>query len=192
MLARLDHWLSNLRHIVLERLCIDQATRLIHNRHNHLLCKDIDQLHAIPVLTTHQLLLVLVVVCAREQFAEDHLWDPCLVLGVLCYIDRLAIILDTKRLCRTRDLNGLHWVRRLATAQTHDLIVSIDQELINQLVEARIHGDRCSLETLASPRGVVRSRPKKHLLGYSCHTTNVGIGEIQDVLAVRLALVCSC
>ena len=59
--------------------------------------------------------------------------------------------------------------------------MSIDQELINQLVEARVDRDRCCLE------GVLL--PQEYLLGRSRHTADVRVREIQDVLAVRLALV---
>ena len=189
MLARLHHRSSNLRHVVLEGLSVDQATRLIHDCHDHLLCKDVHQLYAIAILATHQLLLTLVVICGREQFPEDHLGNPRLVLRVLCHINRLTVVLDTECLGRTRDLNGLNQVCRLATAKTHNLIVSVHQELVNQFVETRIHGDGCCLEALASPRGVVRSRPEEHLLGGGRHTTNVRVGKVQDVLAVRLALI---
>jgi len=127
LLAWLHDRSSDLRHIRLEGLGVDQVARLIHNRHDHLLGKDVHQLDTIAVLTAHQLLLILVVVRRRQQLAKDHLRNPRLVLRVLSHINRLAVVLDAERVRCARDLDRLHRVRRLATAQSHDLVVGIDQ-----------------------------------------------------------------
>ena len=127
VLAWLHNRSSDICHIRLEGLGIDQVARLIHNRHDHLLGKDVHQLHAIAVLTAHQLLLILVVVRRGQQLAKDHLRNPSLVLRVLSHINRLAVVLDAERVSRARDLDRLHRVRRLTAAQAHNLVVGIDQ-----------------------------------------------------------------
>ena len=96
VLARLHHRLLNLRHVLLEHLRVGKAACLVHNLHCHLPRKDVHQLHAVAVLTAHQLLLVLVVVRAGQQLTKDHLGDPGLVLRVLRHIDRLAIVHDVE------------------------------------------------------------------------------------------------
>ena len=76
------------------------------------------------------------------------------MFGVLRHINRLAIVLDRKLLFVACDLNVLDGVRGLTAAEPYHLVVSVDQKLINQLVETWIHWNCCCLEA-ASPRGVV-------------------------------------
>ena len=162
LLLRSCHgWLADFGHVVLERLLIQQLPRLVMNDDLHLLRKDVDELHAIAVLTTDQLLLVLVVVGRSQQLAEDHLRNPHLVLRVLRDIDRLAVILNREAMGLAQHIDLLDlvnhspgWDRRHLLPQTDRMIVSVDQELIDQLVEAGIDCDGIRLK-LRSPRGVV-------------------------------------
>ena len=116
VLARLHHRLLNLRHVLLEHLRVGKAACLVHDLHRHLPRKDVHQLHAVAVLATHQLLLVLIVVCTGQELTKDHLGDPGLVLWVLRHINRLAIVHDVERLCIALDRNGLDRIRRLTAA----------------------------------------------------------------------------
>ena len=142
LLLRSCHaWLADLGHVVLERLLIQQLTRLVVNNDLHLLRKDVDQLHTVSVLTANQLLLVLVVVGRGQQLTEDHLRNPDLVLWVLCHVDGLAVILDRETLRCAQHVDLLDRIHRGLGPQTNRMIVSIDQELIDQLVEARVDCD---------------------------------------------------
>lgn len=119
MLGRLDRGLPHLGHVVLEGLGIDEGPGLVHNRHHHLLGKDIHQLDTVPVLTTNKLLLVLVVVGRCQELAKDHLRNPCLVLGVLGHSNRVTVILDREGGRCARDLD------RLDRLGPHRMVVGI-------------------------------------------------------------------
>jgi len=94
LLLRRDLRLADLGHVVGERLLIEKLPCLVMDNDLHLLREDIDQLHAVAILTADELLLVLVVVGRRQQLTEDHLGNPDLVLGMLGDIDGLTVILD--------------------------------------------------------------------------------------------------
>ena len=181
VLALLRGGCANVRHVVLEGLSVQQSARLVHHRHNHLLRKDVGQLDAVAVLATHELLLVLVVVGGRQQLPEYHLGNPDLVLGVLRDINGLSVILNGKGCGRAGDLNGLDGVLGVLLAQSDGVVVSIHQQLIHQLVEAWVHGNGGGLEVV--------SIANKHILRASHNAAHVGVGKVEDVLAVRLALV---
>ena len=181
MFALLGGGRANVCHVVLESLGVQQSPRLVHDRHNHLLRKDVSQLDAVAVLAAHQLLLVLVVVGGRQQFAEDHLWNPDLVLGVLRDINRLSVVLNGKGCGRAGDLNRLDGILGVLLTQADGVVVGVHQQLVHQLVETRVNGNCGCLEVL--------SIANEHLLGASHNAAHVGVGKVKDVLAVRLALV---
>ena len=181
MLALLDNRLLDDCHVVLEDLGVGKSTRLVDNLHRHLLRKDVDQLDAVAVLAAHQLLLVLVVVSGCQQLPKDHLGNPDLVFGVLGDINGLSVVRDAESLRVALDGNGLDGVLRVLLTQADDLVVGVHQELVHQLVEARVDGNSGCLEVV--------SIAHKHLFGASHNATHVGVGKVEDVLAVRLALV---
>ena len=103
------------------------------------------------------------------------------MLGVLGDIDGLSVILDGEGCGCAGHLNCLDWIRGGLGAQTDRVIVGIHQQFVHELVEARIEGHLCILEVIAVTN--------KDLLGSSDDAADIGIGKVEDVLAVRLALV---
>ena len=148
----------------------------------HLLREDIDQLHAVAVLTADQLLLILVVVRRGEQLAEDHLGNPHLVLRVLRDVDGLTVILNREAIGVAENVDLLHRVSRILLAQSDRMVMGIHEKFVDELVESRIDCDGLGLEA-----GI--RRVEKHLLLRSLNAADVGVGKGEDVLAVRLALV---
>jgi len=175
VLGRLDRRLTNLGHVILEGLGIDEAACLVHNRHHHLLGKDVHQLDSVAVLTTDQLLLVLVVVGRCQELTKDHLRNPGLVLRMLGHGNRVAVILDREGRGRACNLN------RLDCLGPDCMVVGIDQELINQLVEPGIDWNGVCNEPVILA--------KKHLLLCGLDTTNVCVREGKNVLTVGLLAV---
>ena len=54
----------------------------------------VHELCAVAVLAADNLLLGLVVIAARQEVAENQLWHPDLVLGVVFNRNALAVVLD--------------------------------------------------------------------------------------------------
>ena len=178
LLARLDDRLSNLSHVLLERLSIDQASGLIHDRHNHLFGKDIDQLDAVAILSADQLLLLRVVVRRGQELTEDHLGDPRLVLRVFGDVDRLSIVRDGEGVRIARDVDALDRGGRILLPQPHDLVVGVDDQLIDELVETRVDGNLAECEPILSMQ--------VDLILCSLDTADVGVWKAENVLAVGL------
>ena len=179
-LACLDHRRRHLGHVVCEGLAIDLTAA--HDLHIHLTREDVDQFDTVSVLTAHQFLFVLVVVCRGQKFTEDELRNVHVVLRVLGDCDRLAIVLHAKRRRSARDLNVLNRSLRLALLQSDDVIVRIHKQLVHQFVEPRIHRDASGREGLALT--------KIDIFICSLNAPNVGVGETENVLTVRLLTVC--
>jgi hypothetical protein len=101
---------------------------------------------------------------------------------MLGHIDRLTVILDGEAVGIAEDIDLLDWVLRVLAAEADGMIVSVDQELVDQLVESRVDGDGLGLEGT----GYI---VKEDLLIRSLDATHVGVGKGEDMLTVRLALV---
>ena len=181
LLRRRHARLADLGHVVFETLLVQQLPRLVVHEDLHLLREDIDQLHAIAVLTANQLLLILVVVGRGQQLTEDHLRNPDLVLRVFCDVDGLTIILNREAVGVAENVDLLDRICRVLLAQADRMVMGIHEKFIDELVESRIDGDGLGLELV---RGV-----EKHLLLRGLDAADIGVGKGEDVLAVRLALV---
>ena len=168
-------------HVVSEGLDVLALTRAVHDRDRHLLREDIDELDALAVLTTDELLLRLVVICGGQKFTEDHLRDLDLVLRMLFDINGFAIVADGQDAVLPIDLDELDGVLRLALAKADDLIVSVDEKFIHQLVEAGT--DR------AFVRHELLALDDLDLLRMRLNASNVRIGEFKNMFTMRELLV---
>ena len=100
---------------------------------------------------------------------------------VLGYINRFTVVLDSKLVCHTFNLNRLHWIFRLLLSQTNRVIVCVDQQFINEFVESRIEGNSGCFESIFIT--------KKDFFTCSFNTANVCVWKREDVFTVRLALI---
>ena len=143
-----------------------------------LLGEDVDELDTVAILSTDELLLLLVVVRGGQEFAEDELRNVHVVLGVLGDVNWLTVVLDLEDAIGVGNANLLDGIGGVLAAKTHDVIVCVDQKLVNQLVEAWVDGDRSMLESSlgAQERGLV----------CTLNRPDVCVGKTEDVLAVRL------
>jgi hypothetical protein len=148
--------------------------------------EDVGQLRTIPILATHDLLLLLVVISAGEKMTEDHLRYIDLLSRMLLNGDTIAIILyrdgiDTIYAAtdNIKVLDGcLTRLRR-----TNHRITRIDKNFIEDLVNTRIESDRAVNHLGGS--GI----PYPTRLIYSLRAADVGVRELKDVLAVSVLLV---
>ncbi len=168
-------------HVVAEGLDVLALTRAVHDRDRHLLREDIDELDTVAVLTADELLLRLVVVRRGQELTEDHLRDVNLVLRVLFDINGLTIVADGEDTVLPVDLDELDGVLRLALAKADDLVVSVDEKFIDELVEAGADRTFVRHELLALD--------DLDLLRMRLNAANVGIGEFENMFTVRELLV---
>jgi hypothetical protein len=103
------------------------------------------------------------------------------VLRVLFDIDRLAVVADGKDTLLPIDLDELDGVLRLALAKADDLIVSVHEKFIDQLVEART--DRSFV------RDELFALDDLDLLRMRLNAANVGIREFENMFTMRELLV---
>lgn len=181
VLAGGDLGLLHDAHVVAEGLDVLALTDSVHDRDRHLLREDVDELDAVAVLATDELLLGLVVVGGSQELAEDHLWDVDLVLRVLFDVDRLAVVADREDAILPVDLDELDGVLRLALAEADDLIVCVHEKFVDELVEPGAdrtfeRDERIALHDV-------------HLLRMRVDAANVGIGEFENMFTVRELLV---
>lgn len=181
VLAGGDLGLLHDAHVVAEGLDVLALTGAVDDRDRHLLREDVDELDSVAVLTADELLLLLIVVRGGQEFTEDHLRNVDLVLRVLFDIDRLAVVADGQNAILPIDLDELDGVLRLALAKTDDLIVSIDEKFIDELVEAR--ADRTFV------RHELFALDDLDLLRMGVDAANVGIGEFENMFTMRELLV---
>ena len=96
-------------------------------------------------------------------------------------INRFAIVFNVEvgRVCGNGNL--LDRVCRVSCAESHNLVMCVDQEFVNQFVEAWIEGDGLLSECV--------SISQEDCVFGVCDASDVGIGKGENVLAVRLLLV---
>ena len=112
---------------------------------------------------------------------------------MLCDINGLSVVANGEcgPVADDIHLNVLDGILGVLLAQTDGVVMGVHQQLIHELVEAGIEGHLHRLKAAASPRGVGNAITDKHLLLTGHDAANVRVGKVQDVLAVRLALVVS-
>ena len=96
-------------------------------------------------------------------------------------INRFAIVLNVEvgRVCGNGNL--LDRVCRGSCAKSHNLVVGVDQEFVNELVEARIESDGLLSECV--------SVSQEDCVFGVCDAADVGIGKRENVLAMSLLLI---
>ena len=169
-------------------LHIPKTLRNITCLYNKLITEDIRKLCAIAVLTTHNLLLFLVVVAASEQVTKDEFRRINLVLGMLLDRNTLSVIFyrDLKHtLCSCTDLNTdrLNGLSSSIHLRTHKSIPGIYKNLVKELVESRI---KCRL---AIRHLLLFLIVNPTVLLVSFYRTNIGIWKLEDVVTVSQTLV---
>ena len=101
------------------------------------------------------------------------------------HIDRLAVILHLQDAVSVGDPDVLDGMGRSLGAETNDLVMRIDHQLIHELDEAGIHrnglGGECA-RRIAEPDS----------LRGGFDASNVGVGEGQNMLPVRVFAVLGC
>jgi hypothetical protein len=122
-----------------------------------------------------------VVVGGGQELAEDHLGNPDLVLGMLYDIDRFSIVLNVEVMGVAVDGDLANRVLGSAGLEANHMIVGIHNQLVNELVAARIEGDCVLGEVLAVTK-------EDFLLGV-LDAADVGVGKRENVFAVGLALI---
>ena len=151
--------------------------------HLELVREDIHQLGTVTILTTHNLLLGLVIVATGQKVAEDKLRHPDLVLRMLSNGDALAVILHTNHKTRIlifhRDSNCLDGICRGDAANAS--VTGIHHQLIKELIESWIE-----LNLLVSHPGTVQD-PSPLLV--CLNGTDIGVWQLKDVLTVRKLLI---
>lgn len=154
--------------------------------------EDIRELGTIAILTAHDLLLLLVVVATGQQVAKDHLRDPALLCGMLLDRNTVAVILhaDNQGVCRRLIARHLNLLDRRTTglAAAHQSIPCIYNDLVKDLVEARVEGN-ITVDHLATATSPSIKDPA--LLGVRIRAADIGIGQLQNVLTVRVLLECA-
>ncbi len=185
-----DGGLAAVEHVILPCLAILEAVSRRTSLYSELVAEDVGELGTITVLATDNLLLLLVVIAAREKMAEDHLRNVNLLNRVLDNRNTVAVVLhrDTPLPCslsrirgRNADVDMLN--RRSQGSAANEGIPRIHHNLIKQLVEARIE-----LENLLHHLTLLYIiDPAALIMGL--YRTNIGIRKLQDVLAVRVLLI---
>lgn len=174
-----DLGLASLAHVPGEDLAVLQATTAISRLDDKLGGKDVAQLGTIPITTTSNLLLRIVVVGTSQQVAKDELRNIDSLLLVHLHRDTTTIVVDGDA---TILLVNVHF--QSVHGRVTDLIVSsIHQDLVKDLEESRDKTELLLNHTLASL--VV----DPHLLSLPFHTANIGVGAEEDVLQLCLLLV---
>ena len=168
-------------HVVVKGLVVGETASCVHHVDGQLLGEDVHQLDAVAVLATDEFLLLLVVVRGGQEFTEDQLRDIHVVLRMLGYVNGLAVVLNLQDAIRIRDTDVLDGVGRGLGAETDDVIVCVDKELVDQLVEAWVDGNGCVLEASLGSQ--------EHILVRSLNRSDVGVGKTENVLTVRLLAV---
>ena len=170
-------------HIVLPGLHVLFAPHAVHEIDRELFAKDIGQLDAVPILAAHELLLALVVVGRGQELSKDELRHPDLVLGVLDDVDAFAVILNRQARFVNGDANVLDGVLAVALPHANDLVVGVDDNLVKELVETGI-------KVRDGLLGKDFILDDVHELGAVLGRANVSVGQLENVLTVRVLLVC--
>lgn len=123
--------------------------------------------------------------------AEDEFRHPDLLCRVLLNRDAVAIILHRDDVLALgirarRDLDVLHRCATGLRTRAYEGITRIHHDLVKDLVEARIEGH------LAAHHLARRIVPDPALLSVRLRAADVGVGQLEDVLTVRMLLVGGC
>jgi len=172
--------------VIAKLLHVLESTNVIHGFDAAIRRPDQDQFESEPVLATDDLLLGLVVVGRRTQVSENHLGDPDVVFGVFRYIDTISIvghgdraILGDGRI----DERDKMLVRIGRLDHTHDVIAAINDAFIEKFVQS---GNVFDL-FVNDAAGCIVENP--HVCVHIFDGADIGIGIIENVLTVSLALV---
>ena len=175
-------------HVIGPYLCITLTRGGVTSTEGELIAEDVRELRTIAVLTADNLLLRLVVVPTREQVAKDELRGVDLVLRMHLNGNTVAVILDINRdliaISSHRDIDVLDGqLSRGGDLTADESVASIHDNLIEDLVEARIEGEltmchlaRCGIEDPANLLMCLRA-------------ADVGVRQLEDVLTMRMLLI---
>ena len=114
--------------------------------------------------------------------AKDELGNVAAVLRVQHDVDAVAIVADDDLAVIDADVDLLDG-RAPALLHAHGVVVRVYKKLVEELEEAGVEAQLGLLKGRASRI----DNPSRRLL--ALHATNIGVGELQDVLPVRVLLV---
>ena len=162
-------------HVVAKDLAVLLAA--LHRLDNKFRGKNVGELGPVAVAPARHLFLRGVIVARSEQMAKDELGRIHPRLGVNGDINAAAVVPHGKAAAR-RVQRHFDALERRAP---HLMVARIDQNLVKNLVQARNVRD--------GPVGQTLARHHPHWLGHLFDAPNVRVGQVLDVLQMRLFLI---